>query len=144
MKDLSKKTSAFLNVTVRDHLDNLALLIIRLTFGSIMLLQHGLTKAQNFESIRHSFPDPLHLGSPQMSLILAIFAELVCSGLVVVGFMTRLAAIPLFITMFVAVTVIHGQDAFEKKELAVLYMAASLVLILRGSGKLSIDGILGK
>jgi len=144
LKDFTKKTSAFLNVTIRDHLDNLSLLILRLVLGLTMLLQHGWVKMQNYENIRLTFPDPLNLGNPQLSLIMALGAEVVCALLVAVGFLTRLAAIPLVVTMLVAFFLIHGDDPFAKKELAFLYLTGFVVLALRGAGKLSVDGMLTK
>lgn len=144
MKDLIKKTSQFLNVTIRDQLDNTALLALRLTFGLSMIFLHGLAKLQNFETRSQTFPDPLHLGSPAMSLALVIFAEVVCAGLISVGFLTRLAALPLLINMSVIFFVVHGDDGFKEKEIAFFYLIAYFVILLRGSGKISVDGLMTK
>jgi putative oxidoreductase len=55
---------------------------------------------------------------------------------------TRLAAIPLLITMLVAVLIVHSADAFGNKELALLYAVIYLTLIFTGGGKFSADKLL--
>jgi len=143
MKDLIIKTSQFLNITIRDQLDAVSLLALRLMFGGSMLLAHGLGKLEKFEGMHETFPDPMGVGST-MSLSLVVFAEVVCAGLICLGFLTRLAAFPLVITMAVAIFVIHAEDPFGKKELALAYLVAYLVIFLRGPGKISLDGFLSK
>ena len=99
---------------------------------------HGLQKLSTFSALSESFPDPLGIGS-MASLSLAVFAELFCSLLLVVGFLTPLALVPLIITMVVALFVIHGADPWSKKELAFTYLAVYSGLLFCGPGKLSLD-----
>src|SRR4029078_1089541 len=87
------------------------------------------------------FPEVFGM-SAGLSLTLAVFAEVVFSILILVGFGTRLATVPLIITMLVAVFSIHAADVFAKKELAVLYLAGYVVLLAAGSGKYSLDQLL--
>ena len=95
---------------------SLLLLAARLIFG-ILLFTHGIAKWNNFEQLSLVFPDPLHLGS-DISLSLAIFAEVVCSLGFIIGFLYRLALIPMIFTMGVAFFIVHANDAFVVKELA--------------------------
>lgn len=120
---------------------DIALLLAR--FGiALMMLTHGLPKmASLFSGNPVQFPPVMGM-SPELSLGLTVFAEVFCSILLLVGFTTRLAAIPLMITMLIAVLVIHGADAFAKKEMAVHYLVAYIVLFIAGSGKYSIDYLL--
>ncbi len=108
-----------------------------------MLLGHGLPKLMTFGEKLHRFPDPIGVGS-EVSLTLAVFAEVVCAGLIAVGFATRLATIPLLVTMLVAALVIHGDDPWARKEFALLYAIPALTLLLTGPGKLSVDAARGK
>lgn len=120
---------------------DLALLTARIGITALMLT-HGLPKLLLlFSGAPVQFPAVLGL-SPELSLGLAVFAEVVCSALVLVGFATRLAAIPLIITMLLAVVLIHPADPFNVKEPALLYLLAYLVLMLAGSGRYSIDHLL--
>jgi len=115
----------------------LGLLVLRLGVGG-MMLTHGWPKLQRLLETPEKFADPLGLG-PEVSLALTVFAELVCAGLIVLGAWTRLASVPLFITMVVAVLVVHGDDPFKKQELALLYGAGSFALMCVGAGRFSID-----
>ena len=121
---------------------HLALLLLRLSAGGFMLT-HGLPKLQRIRSGELSFGDPLGLG-PELSLVLVVFSEFVCSILVLLGLGTRLAVVPLMVTMGVAAFIVHGDDPFKKKELALIYLVAYLVLLLSGSGKYSLDRMLSR
>ena len=109
-----------------------------------MLVVHGRMKLINYESMVNQFPDVLNIGSGQANLLLALFAEVVCAALVSIGLLTRLAAIPLIITMSIAFFVVHANDPFEKKELALMFLVAYVVILLRGAGSISIDGVWGR
>lgn len=113
------------------------LLVLRVAFG-LMMMVHGWAKFSGFAEMSAGFPDPLGVG-PAVSLSLAIFAELVCSFLLLLGALSRLALIPLMVTMLVAIFVAHGNDPWQKKELAVAYLAVYAVLMLTGPGRYSVD-----
>jgi len=104
----------------------------------MMLGGHGLAKLTGFAQMRAQFPDPLGIGSAA-SLALAVFAEAFCSAAVILGFVTRLAVVPLLTTMLVAIFLVHGSDPWEKKELAALYLVPFLAILLAGPGRVSID-----
>jgi putative oxidoreductase len=120
---------------------NLAILIARIGIA-ILMLTHGLPKlTMLFSDGPVQFP-PIMGMSAGLSLGLAVFAEVFCSILILVGAATRIASIPLIITMLVAVFVIHGADAFAQKEMALHYLLAYSILLIAGSGKYSVDYLL--
>ncbi len=121
---------------------DLGLLIARVGFGG-MMITHGWGKLLQFSQMAQKFPDPLGVG-PQASLCLAIFAEFFCSILVVAGLLTRLAAIPQITTMAVAAIIIHRNDPFLKKEMALLYLTAWVLILLTGPGRFSLDHLIGR
>jgi putative oxidoreductase len=122
---------------------DLALLVVRVTVAGLMLA-HGLPKLEMLLS-GNSVQFPAVFGlSNVSSLMLAVFAEVVCSLLILVGLGTRLATIPLIITMLVAAFIFHGADPFAKKELAILYLIPYVTLLLGGSGKYALDYLLQK
>lgn len=131
------------SVGTTDRNVSLGILILRLFSGLTMAFGHGLGKLQNYGAASETFPDPMGVGS-NLSLILAISAELLCGVLLAIGFATRLVAIPLFITMVVAFFVIHSADPFGTKELAFIYMAMYLVIFITGPGKYSVDSMIKK
>ena len=120
-------------------LTDLSLLLLRVTFGGLMLINHGLGKFNKLMAGGEiKFASVFGMG-PEMSLGLAVFAEVLCAAMVVLGLFTRLAVIPLIITMLVAIFVIHIGDPFKKIESAIIYLIPYLVLLWNGSGKYSID-----
>jgi putative oxidoreductase len=127
----------------KDLLQDLALLIIRLGAGG-MMLTHGIPKiGRLFGEGPVKFADPFGLG-PEISLGMAIFAEVICTVLVMIGFKTRLATIPLILTMLTAAFYAHWNDPFGKKELPLLYICVFLGILAFGAGKYAIDNVLKK
>lgn len=121
---------------------SLLLLAVRIIFG-ILLMNHGIQKWTNFQELSAVFPDPLGVGSP-LSLGLAIFGELACSMAFIIGFLYRLAMIPMVFTMAVAFFVIHGNDPFATKELAFVYLVVFILMYIIGPGKFAVDRWIGK
>lgn len=120
---------------------DLGLLFLRIAAAGTMLLSHGLGKLKGFSTLMLTFPDPIGLG-PVFSLTLAVFAEVFCAGLVLIGFGTRLACLPLIVTMLVAVTVVHAGQPWAAKELAALYAVCFTSLVFTGPGMFSLDALL--
>ena len=130
-----------LQIGAREEYVNILVLILRIAVAAFMLT-HGLPKLSRLlEGGEIQFGDPIGLG-PALSLILVVFAEFLCSILVGIGLGTRLAAIPLMITMIVAGFVAHSADPFGRKEIALLYLLFYITLFVLGSGKYSIDYLL--
>lgn len=120
---------------------NLALLLLRVAAG-VFMLTHGTGKVSTlFGDEPIAFADPIGLGETA-SLVLAAFAEFLCSILLIFGLATRFAAIPLLITMLVAALIIHQTDGFGKQELPLLYAVIYLSIALAGAGKISLDHLI--
>lgn len=124
-----------------DNATSALLLIVRIVFG-VLLMSHGIQKWSNFSEMSAVFPDPLGVGG-SISLSLAIFGELFCSMAFIVGFLYRLAMIPMTFTMLVAFFVIHANDPFSVKELAFIYLVVFVLMYIAGPGKFSIDRWIG-
>ena len=119
---------------------DIAILMVRIVIA-VLMLTHGIPKLSTLLSGDVQFPSLFGL-SATGSIALAVFAEVCCSLLILVGFGTRLATIPLIITMLVAVLYIHAPDPFAKRELGLLYLLPYAALLISGSGKFSIDYLL--
>ena len=117
---------------------DLGLFILRVTFGAYMLFAHGMPKLSAFAEKAAVFPDPLGIGS-KASLIAALVAEVGCSVLLILGLGTRLAALVLAFTMLIAAFVVHAQDPWKVRELAVVYLTVYAVIFLCSAGKFSLD-----
>lgn len=118
------------------------LLIVRVVFG-VMLMNHGIDKWANYQELSAVFPDPLGIGSP-LSLGLAIFGELACSMAFIIGFLYRLAMIPMIFTMCVAFFIVHVDDPFAVKELAFVYLVVFVLMYIVGPGKFAVDRWISK
>lgn len=122
---------------------DLALLLLRLAAGAFMLT-HGIGKFMNlFGNEPIQFVDPIGIGVTA-SLALAVFAEVFCSILLILGLAARFSTIPLLITMLVAAFIVHAGDGFGKQELALLYSVVYLLLTISGAGKISLDNLIFK
>jgi len=123
---------------------DISLLLFRLYVGFAMFYGHGLRKFNKLigdEDI--TFADPFGIG-PAPSLALVVFAEVFCSFLIVLGLFTRLATIPLIITMLVAWLMVHSGDPFGDQELPVFYLVSYIVIFLQGSGWYSLDSLMNR
>jgi putative oxidoreductase len=135
----------FLHLNFLPRSADFALLLLRLWFGLSLLWLHGWGKVANYSSMAEKFPDVLGLGSSKVTLILAIFGEVICAGLVALGLFTRVAALGCGTTMFVAFWVAHGHRLTGQGngELAFMYLGAFVALFVAGGGKYSIDARIG-
>jgi putative oxidoreductase len=122
---------------------NFSMLLLRLVFGLLILVKHGYDKLQNFATVQNNFYNFLGIGM-KTSLALAIFAEVLCALFIVLGLFTRLAAIPLIITMLVAIFGANAGKPLIQSEVGILYLCAFVTLLLSGPGKISIDGMINK
>lgn len=120
---------------------SLGILLLRICAGGMMLL-HGYPKLlMLMKGQGGAWADPLGIGSV-CSLALCVFAEFLCSIAVMVGFMTRLAALALTINFAVVVFIANRSQPWEKAELGALYLVCFAVLLLTGAGRYSLDHLL--
>ena len=120
----------------------MAMLVLRFGVG-VLMINHGYDKLIHFSAMKADFMNFLGLGN-SISLTLVVFAEFFCSLFIIIGLFTRLSAVPLIITMAVALFMVFKGEVFGKGELPALYLAVYVVLLLLGPGKISVDGMTGK
>jgi putative oxidoreductase len=146
-RGINRLVKTFLKILRLDFLPpgpDLALLLLRLWLGATILLNHGLDKLLNFSEKSSGFPDPLGVGNAT-SLGLAVFGEVVCSALLALGLLARFAALGLVITMSVAFFVVHKavlEPGPKSGELAFIYLAGFVALLIAGPGRFSLDQML--
>lgn len=114
------------------------LFLLRFGPGCIMAKVHGWGKVMHYSEYSADFYNFLGLGSA-FSYGLVIFAELVCALLLVLGFFTRLATIPLIIAMLVIIFDVNSGKPINNFETPLLYMMIYVVLMITGAGKYSLD-----
>lgn len=111
---------------------------LRILFG-VLLMMHGFDKLNNYDALVTAFPSVLGLGS-RISLLSILFVELVCSLAFIVGFLYRLAILPMIVAMFIAFVWVHHASVVQG-ELAFIYLVVFLLLALTGPGRYSIDNL---
>jgi putative oxidoreductase len=104
------------------------------------MLTHGIPKFLQLIEGNTQFADPFGLGET-ITLILAVFAEFLCSVLIILGIGTRLASIPLIVTMAAAAFQIHAADPFQRKELAFLYLVVFITILVLGGGRFELGRV---
>jgi putative oxidoreductase len=119
---------------------NTWLLLARLAIGAFMLT-HGIPKLQNLLAGNMKFGDPLHIGSTP-SFILVVFAEVVCSILLILGLATRFASLVLIVNMSVAAFVAFAGQPLAKKELPLLYLVFFIGFCILGGGRYALDSLI--
>ena len=121
-----------------------AILTLRLVAGSAFI-QHVWPKIQN----AFGWMGP-EASVPGFLQALAALSEFGGGLALILGLLTQLAALGLACTMFFAIFMVHipKGDPFVGRgsswELAAVYLAIMIVLILRGAGRFSLDAMLCK
>ncbi|MCW1915246.1 DoxX family protein [Luteolibacter sp. GHJ8] len=118
---------------------SIGLLLLRVWLGGSMIGLHGWSKLQKLLD-GDRIGDPIGIG-PVPTLILAVFTELILSAFLVLGFLTRFSALMLACTMAIAWAVSHKMalSGPGNGELAFIYLAGFLAILLCGGGKYGIE-----
>jgi putative oxidoreductase len=129
-----------------ERLRGVALLLGRLAVG-LVFLSTGWGKVHNVEKVTEFFAS-LHIPAPGFHAVLVGWSELLCGAALVIGLLSRLATIPLIVSMIVAILTarrgdIHGffdLVAFEE----FTYLLVLTMIAILGSGSISIDHVLAR
>ena len=119
--------------------NDFGLLVLRVWLGGSMAALHGLGKLQRLQS-GGAFMAPFGLGSTA-SLGLSTSAELLAAVLLVFGLASRWTAALTAVNMVVAFALAHGGalTGDQSGELAFVYLAGFVTLLLTGPGRYSVD-----
>ena len=127
-----------------NRLQPLGLLVLRLALGTIMI-------AHGWQKLSGGMPQFMqmlqHLGIPGWMAYLTVASELGGGILLVVGFLTRLAALAIFVDMLVAILKVHlPHGLFSSSggfEFPLACAAVAFSLIWSGAGPIAIDWLWG-
>ncbi len=107
----------------------------------------AMMKLKNFNNIVEWFGS-IGIPMPTLNAYLATGTETLGFVLLFLGLGTRIIAIPLIITMIVAIVTVHLGHGFEAGnngfEIPLYYMIMLFTLMVYGSGKFSVDHLLNK
>jgi putative oxidoreductase len=119
------------------------LLFMRVMAAVLLFSIHGLPKLLDWSGELQRIEDPFGLGAP-LTLGLAVFAEVVCPVLLVLGVVARLACLPVLAVLLVALVVVHPEWSLEQGQFAWLLVALYGGLALTGPGLYSVSGLIGR
>ena len=122
----------------------LAPLLGRLSVG-LLFVSTGWGKAHSLDKVTKFFIE-LKIPMPALNAVVVAYSELICGALLVIGLFTRLATVPLIVSMVVAILTaklgdIHGVfDLVGADEFT--YLCVLMMLAVIGPGTVSLDELL--
>lgn len=129
-----------------ERLRGLALLLGRLAVG-LVFLSTGWGKVHNVAKVTEFFTS-LHIPAPGFHAVLVGWSELLCGAALVLGVLTRLATIPLIVSMIVAILTAKRADIHGLFDLVAFeeftYLIVLVMIAILGPGALAIDHLLAK
>lgn len=117
---------------------DIGLLFARIA-GSLLLLHvHGLPKILHYQNELAHIDDPLRMGHT-LTLWCALFAEVLCPVLIVLGLLTRLAALPVVFLLAVSMVLVHPEWSIAEGQFGWLLVIVFGTIALSGAGRYSVD-----
>ncbi|ESU18970.1 DoxX family protein [Flavobacterium cauense R2A-7] len=135
MKNLIQKIT---NVYPSAYVVDIALLVFRISLSVELMVAHGLKKLGIGVAAAEQVPNPLHLPEAFNSLF-ANAANLFFPVLVIFGFFTRIAVLPILAVTLTGYFVLHWNDSLLIKDTPYMYSLCYLLLFILGSGRYSLD-----
>jgi putative oxidoreductase len=128
-----------MNTSQRDErVQDWGLLFLRVSASLFLLWVHGLPKLLNYSTQLQVIEDPFHLGA-NLTLVLAIFAEVLCPLLIIAGLLARLACLPILSVLLVAMVVVHPQWSLEEGQFGWLLLILFTSIFIAGPGRLALN-----
>ncbi len=126
-----------------DKLQPLGLVAMRMALGAVMIV-HGYPKVTGIHNVEKFFGS---IGLPWWSAYLSAGAEFFGGILVIIGLLTRPAAVALLIDMIVAIDKVHWKHGLVGEgnyQLPMTLAAVCLALIFFGAGPIALDAVIGR
>jgi putative oxidoreductase len=121
---------------------DLGILLLRLILGGLFTW-HGYDALNHYNLYLSMSKSTIGLGA-NLEFNLVVFSQFICGIMVAAGLLTRLAVIPIFITMTVAFFVAHKGQPFMMKELPFAYWLLCIPVFVFGSGRCSLDRLFAR
>jgi putative oxidoreductase len=129
-----------------DRLQWIAPLIGRFAVG-MLFLSTGWGKVHDLDKVTAFFTS-LGIPAPGFHATLVGYSELICGALLVMGLLTRLATVPLIISMIVAILTAKRKELHGIFDLVgfdeFTYLAVLVMIALIGPGRVSVDHVLAR
>lgn len=133
-------------LAVARRVEWLPLLFVRASMAAVFV-PSGWGKLHDLQKVTEFFTE-LGIPAPGFNATLVAVTELGCGLLLLIGLASRLAAIPLVISMTVAIITAKRADISGIVDLFAMdefvYIVMAIVVLVLGAGALSVDGQLGR
>jgi len=131
---------------ILESLKDLPLLALRLILA-YGFYEPAMKKLGNIDAVSQWFAS-MNYPMPTFSAYLSGITEITGVVFLVLGFGTRFITLPMIFIMIIATVTVHAGNGFAAGnngyEIPVYYMLMLFTLLIYGSGRISIDAILGK
>jgi putative oxidoreductase len=121
-------------------------LLARIVLGYVFA-RSGWGKLHDLDKVAGFFAD-LHVPMPAFNAVLVACTELIGGSLILLGLFARLAALPLMVTMIVAIATAKREEVESLGDLfglsEFLYLVLFAWIAAAGAGRLSADHVLAK
>jgi len=136
-------TKAFRPNVTPDFWQQTSWAILRAVVG-IMMIHNGTDKLANIESFAEAYVAYIGLPFPIFFSYVAAFTELIGAPLLIIGLLTRPAALGLFSTMCVAMYhhILVAGLSLPYLELSAIYAGCFLFFTINGAGLFSTDALI--
>jgi putative oxidoreductase len=143
LKDLAEQGRSR-GLSVLERISWLAPLLGRFAVG-LLFVSTGWGKVHSLDKVTHFFVT-LHIPAPGLNAVVVAYSELICGSLLLLGLFTRLATVPLIVSMIVAILTAKLGDIHSVFDLVgadeFTYLCVLIMLALIGPGKASLDRLL--
>lgn len=116
---------------------DIGLLYLRVAASLLVFVVHGLPKMLHYPSEAAGIEDPFHLGKT-LSISFAIFAEVICPPLMILGIGTRLAAIPILVVTMIALLFVHRDWSLAQGQFAWMLLILFGTIAICGPGRYAV------
>lgn len=117
---------------------DIGLLFLRLSGALFLLWVHGLPKLLDYSDQLKVIEDPFHLGA-QVTLLLAICAEVLCPLLIIAGVWVRLACLPILAVLWIAMLVVHPEWTLFEGQFGWLLLIIFTSILIAGPGRFALN-----
>jgi putative oxidoreductase len=132
-----------LSSDLKNPLYNFAILFFRIAIAAQLVLVHGLKKIGVGVASAEVIPNPL--GFPTaLNDFVAIVANTYLPFLIILGFCTRLVALPALCVTLTGYFVVHINDPLSVSDVPYMYSVSLLLIVMLGGGKYSLDNYIAQ
>ncbi|MFV5703277.1 DoxX family protein [Flavobacterium sp. XS2P12] len=119
------------------------ILFFRIAVSLQLIIVYGLKKIGIGTDFTESVPNPYHLPE-DMNYYLAVASNIFFPILIIIGWKTKLATLPVLAVTLSGYFIVHWNDSLLESDAPFMYSIAFLLILFLGSGKYSLDYWLNK